>query len=67
MEVGRMVAARSRDGGVGDCDSLSCSDSFPMSIDWPRSWRCGSRGGVGVDGADTGGCGSGLRDCLAML
>lgn len=64
MDVGRTVEARSREGGVGDVGSLSLMESFPMSTDWPRSWRGRAEG---VIGAETGGCGSGLRDCLAML
>lgn len=65
MELGRIVEALGRDGGIGEVGSFSKCASFPISMDWPRSWRYDSRGGV--DGAETGACGKGLSDCLAAL
>lgn len=44
---------------------LSYVESFPTSTDWPRSWRGRPEGCPSGDAA--GGCGSGLRDCLAAL
>lgn len=79
IEVGRAFVERERDAGAGVGETLpSYRDSLPMSILWPRSWYSRWRGGVRDADADAdasggegepaaGGCGSGLRDCLAML